>query len=271
MTWRGQGASVLMLPALSSISTRMEMWPLQERLGSRFTTLAIDWVGFGDRPRPALRWSPEIYRNFLAYLLNDVVPRPFATIAAGHAAGYCLDAAAARPGSTGRLCFIAPTWRGPLPTMMGKKHPMFAQISRMVDWPVVGDLLYRLNVNRFMVRKMALGHVFAELSTLSDTRFEQKMAVTRASGARYSSIRFVAGELDPMATREAFLIAAQQVNDPIMVLYGAETPPKSRAEMEALAGLPNVVATVVPHAKLAVHEEFPDEVATTIMRFLRAA
>ena len=115
------GSSVLMLPALSSISTRREMWPLQERLGSRFTTLAIDWAGFGDRPRPLLRWSPEIYRSFLACLLNDVVPRPFATIAAGHAAAYCLDAGAARPGSTGRLCLIAPTWRAPLPTMMGKR------------------------------------------------------------------------------------------------------------------------------------------------------
>ena len=77
MTWHGQGASVLMLPALSSISTRMEMWSLQERLGSCFTTLALDWVGFGDRPRPPLRWSPEIYRSFLAYLLTEVVPRPF--------------------------------------------------------------------------------------------------------------------------------------------------------------------------------------------------
>ena len=271
MTWHGQGLSVLMLPALSSISTRREMWPLQERLGSRFATLAIDWVGFGDRPRPPLRWSPEIYRSFLACLLNDVVPRPFATIAAGHAAAYCLDAGAARPGSTGHLCLIAPTWRGPLPTMMGKKHPMFAQISRMVDWPVVGDLLYRLNVNRFMVRKMALGHVYAESRTLSDARFEEKMAVTRASGARYSSVRFVTGELDAMLSWEAFLSAARQVNDPIIVVYGAETPPKSRTEMEALAGLPNVVATVVPHAKLAVHEEFPDEVATTIKRFLLGA
>ena len=271
MTWHGQGVSVLMLPALSSISTRSEMWPLQERLGSSFTTLAIDWVGFGDRPRPPLRWSPDMYRNFLAYLLNDVVPRPFATIAAGHAAAYCLDAAAARPGSTGRLCLIAPTWRGPLPTMMGRKHPMFAQISRMVDWPVVGDLLYRLNVNRFMVRKMALGHVYAEPSSLSEARFEEKLAVTRASGARHSSIRFVAGELDPMATREAFLSAARQVNDLIMVVYGAETPPRSRAEIEALAGLPNVVAAVVAHAKLAVHEEFPDEVATTIKKFLLGA
>jgi pimeloyl-ACP methyl ester carboxylesterase len=236
MTWHGQGLSVLMLQALSSISTRREMWPLQERLGARFTTSAIDWVGFGDRPRPPLRWSPEIYRSFLAYLLTEVAARPFATIAAGHAAAYCLDAAAMRPGSTGRLCLIAPTWRGPLPTMMGRKLPMFAQISRVVDWPVIGGLVYRLNVNRFMVRKMAFGHVYAKTSSLSDAWFEEKLAVTRASGARHSSVRFVAGELDPMATREAFLATAQQVNDPILVVYGAETPPRSRAEMEALAG-----------------------------------
>ena len=95
--------------------------------------------------------------------------------------------------------------------------------------------------------------------------------MTQASGARHSSIRFVAGELDPAATREAFLGAAQQVNDPIIVVYGAETPPRSRSEIEALAGLPNVVAAVVPHAKLAVHEEFPDEVAATIKKFLVGA
>jgi hypothetical protein len=127
---------------------------------------------------------------------------------------------------------------------------MFGRISRMVDWPVVGDLLYRLNANRFMVRKMALGHVYAESSSLSEARFEEKLAVTRASGARHSSIRLVAGELDPTATREAFLIAAQQVNDPIMVVYGAETPARSRTEMEALADLPNVVATIVPLQKI---------------------
>ena len=74
-----------------------------------------------------------------------------------------------------------------------------------------------------------------------------------------------------MPTREAFLSAARQVNDPIMVVYGAETPLRSRAEMEALAGLPNVVATVVPDAKLAVHEEFPDQVAATIQNFLLGA
>jgi pimeloyl-ACP methyl ester carboxylesterase len=71
-----------------------------------------------------------------------------------------------------------------------------------------------------------------------------------------------------MPSLEAFVSAARQVNDPIIVVYGAETPPRSRAEIEALAGSPNVVATVVPHAKLAVHEEFPDQVAATIRKFL---
>ena len=61
------------------------------------------------------------------------------------------------------------------------------------------------------------------------------------------------------------------LNDPIIVVYGAETPPRSRAEMEALAGLPTVVTAVVPRAKLAVHEEFPDEVAATIKEFLVGA
>ena len=94
--------------------------------------------------------------------------------------------------------------------------------------------------------------------------------MTRASGARHSSIRFVAGELDPMPTREAFLKCGAAGHDCIMVVYGAETPPRSRAEMEALVGLSNVVATVVP-PPCTVHEEFPDEVATTIKRFLLVA
>ena len=37
----GDGPTVLLLPALSSISTRREMRPLQEALGSSFNTFAV--------------------------------------------------------------------------------------------------------------------------------------------------------------------------------------------------------------------------------------
>ena len=263
----GSGRKVLLLPALSSISTRGEMRPLQERLANEFATVAVDWPGFGDLPRPAVSWSPDAYRAFLADMLAR--ERPFATIAAGHAAGYVLAAAADNPGSTGRLCLIAPTWRGPLPTVFGTRHKAFGRIARAGDLPVIGAALYRLNVNQFMVRMMALGHVYRDPTALPHSLLEEKLAVTRAPGARHASIRFVTGELDPMQSRDEFLAAARRVREPVLVVYGAETPPKSKAEMEALALLPNVRATVLPNGKLGVHEEFADETAAVVMSFLR--
>jgi pimeloyl-ACP methyl ester carboxylesterase len=120
----GAGPTVLLLPALSSISTRREMRPLQDRLASNFITVAVDWPGFGEEPRPAIRSQRDAYVAFLRYILTEVVPQPIATVAAGHAASYALAVGAAAPNSTGRLCLIAPTWRGPLPTMMGGKRKL---------------------------------------------------------------------------------------------------------------------------------------------------
>src|SRR5690348_12148297 len=90
----GEGPLLLLLPALCSISTRHEMRGLQERLARGFATIAIDWPGFGDQPRPDVAWEPDAYVRYLRHVLTRVAPQPFATVAAGHAAGYALRAAA---------------------------------------------------------------------------------------------------------------------------------------------------------------------------------
>ena len=61
---------------------------------------------------------------------------------------------------------------------------------------------------------------------------------------------------------------ARRPDVPILVIYGDQTPPKSRAEMEALAKLPHVQVKRMEKGKLAVHEEFPDAVANAIIPFL---
>ncbi len=248
----GTGPKVLLLPALSSISSRREMHPLQQRLARRYSTLAVDWPGFGEGPRPQLDWTPEAYAAFLAFVLTSVIAHPYAIIAAGHAATYVLEHAASASGPTTRLVLIAPTWRGPLPTMR----------------PAVGPLIYRLNVNPFMVRRMGAGHVYADPAFLNDERMRQKVNVVRAPGARFASVRFVTGRLDPLASREAFLDLARRAAAPILLVYGAETPPKSRAEMEALAAVAGIRTARLPQGKLAVHEEFPDVTTNAIEPFL---
>ena len=80
--------------------------------------------------------------------------------------------------------------------------------------------------------------------------------------------RFVAGALDPMSIRSEFLQAAERVSDPMLVVYGANTPRRSKSEMDALAALKNVQAVRLSVGKLSVHEEFPDLVAGAIQPFL---
>lgn len=264
----GQGPTVLLLPALTSISTRREMWPLQQRLSSHYRTISVDWPGFGDQARPAIDWTPAAYVAFLEYIFEAVAPCPHAVIAAGHAATYALAHACARPGSFGRLVLLAPTWRGPLPTMMNGRRPFFNRLCKLVDLPVLGFLLYKLNVNRVVVRYMAAGHVYADPAWLSDERQREKLAVARARGSRFASIRFVTGELDPVETREQFLALARQAAIQMLMVYGDQTPPRSRAEMEALATIDSVRSVCIPRGKLSVHEEFGAQVAQDIAKFL---
>ena len=189
----GRGPVVLLLPALSSISTRGEMHPLMERLASRFHTLTIDWPGFGTRSRPEVTWTPNALSSFLDHLLHDIVSGPHGVVAAGHAATYVLHHAAHRPGTIARAALIAPTWRGPLPTMGGGQRPLFQAIRRAVETPYVGPLLYRLNVNPFVVRKMVAGHVYSDANWLTGERLAQKCRVIDAAGARFASAAFVTG------------------------------------------------------------------------------
>ncbi|HEY1943092.1 MAG TPA: alpha/beta hydrolase [Roseiarcus sp.] len=265
----GDGCSVVLLPALSSISTRNEMLPLFDRLSSEFHVATVDWPGFGDLPRPRADWSPEILSRFLDWFLDELIATPCRIVAAGHAAAYALHAAARRPGLIERLALIAPTWRGPLPTMMGGQRPWFSRVRAAIDNPVVGPLLYRLNVSRPVLDSMARRHVYSRAGWLAGERLAAKLEVTGAPGARHGSVRFVSGALDRIESRDSFLDLARGAHAPILVVYGAETPPRSRAEIEALAALPNVRLERLPIGKLAIHEELPDEVAAAIAPFLR--
>jgi pimeloyl-ACP methyl ester carboxylesterase len=262
----GSGSSVVLLPALSSISTRAEMRPLLDRLASNFHVTTVDWPGFGDLPRPRTDWSPDALSAFLNWFLSEVSPGPHALVAAGHAATYALYHAVYCPG-VDRLVLIAPTWRGPFPTMMGYR-PWFARAQKAIDLPLIGQLLYRINVSRFVVTRMAREHVYSDPDWLSGDRLSAKLAVARASGARHASVRFVSGYLDRVASRDGFLNLVQKAGRPTLVVYGDETPTRSRAEIESMAALPNIQIERLPKGKLSLHEEFPDEVVSVIRPFL---
>jgi hypothetical protein len=82
-------------------------------------------------------------------------------------------------------------------------------------------------------------HVFADPAFLTEDLLADRMRLTRKPGARFASACFVTGALDPFDDRAAFLAAANRIQNPILILYGPDTPPRSRAEMEVSPGGPH--------------------------------
>ena len=266
----GRGPQVLMLPAPSSVSMRSELAPLARLLAADLELLLPDWPGFGTAPAPALRWAPRHFQEFLQAFTARHLRPPFAIVAAGHAAAYALDLAAVAPGSVGRIMLVAPTWRGPLPTVAGGYRPWQERVRAAVEAPYLGEALYRLNVSRPVLAMMLKGHVLADPEHLTAELLTQKSTVTRRPAARFATAAFVTGGLDLVRSREAFLRLAERAAIPVLAVWGPQAPPRSAAEMAALAQVEGVRCAALPVGALGVHEEYAPDVATLARPFLLA-
>ncbi|MBO0765450.1 MAG: alpha/beta hydrolase [Hyphomicrobiaceae bacterium] len=261
----GNGPDALLLPALSSVSARAEMVALARLLQARHRCIVPDWPGFGAARGPDARLTPEVLVGFLRGFVARIVQHPALVVAAGHGAAYVMTVAREMPDALSSIVLVAPTWRGPLPTAMGEhRRRLWATIRRWVELPAIGPVLYRLNVNRVMVGRMLRGHVYGDPKFTTDRLLEHKTAITRRPRARFATAAFVTGGLDLVTDRPSFLgLFDPKPKAPVLVLIGSSTPPKSRAEMDALAALPTVRSEVVP-GSLAAHEEHPERVAAAI-------
>ena len=264
----GRGKPALLLPALSSVSTRSEMHPLAGLLAEHYRCIIPDWPGFGAERGPDRPLSPECLLDFLRTFLSLDVDGEALVIAAGHSAAYVMTVARERPEAFSRIVLIAPTWRGPLPTAMGDtRRPLWRAVRRLIEAPVVGQPFYRLNVNRLVVGRMLKAHVYADPQFVTPERLADKSAITRRPGARLATAAFVTGGLDLMTEeRDYIALFARPLPSPVLALIGGSTPWKSRAHMEALTRIEGVITEVIPGA-LAAHEEYPQAVADAAARF----
>jgi hypothetical protein len=168
-----------------------------------------------------------------------------------------------------RTALLAPTWRGPLPTVMGPHRRIWRAMEALVTAPIVGPPLYAMNSSRRFIRWMMRRHVYAEEEHITDGLLDARVRTAHRRNARFAAAAFVTGGLDLFHSREAFLSAARAHLAPLLVAMGARTPPRSLDEMKALAALPDVRSTTLP-GSLAFYDEYPDEAAAEVRRFIDA-
>ena len=263
----GPGPPVLFLPAMSTVSSRLEWQAVAAELADQFTATLVDWPGFGASSRPQAAYSPTLYEAFLRDFVRSQFDRPIAVVAAGHAAGYVLRIAAAGDPCWSRAVLAAPTWRGPLPTAMGEHRRFYALLGALVACPGLGQALYHINTSRWFLQRMYGRHVFVDVRRLGPSFVLEKQRLARQRGARFAAAAFVTGALDPFADRDSCCRAMRSATFPLLLVTGKQTPPKSAAEMAALAATCAKPPLYVP-GSLGLHEECAEAISTPIRLFL---
>jgi pimeloyl-ACP methyl ester carboxylesterase len=263
----GEGHPLLLLPAFSSVSSREEMRGVAELLAPYFQVYILDWVGFGESSRLPFQYDSKIYHKFLNYFVNKLFSEPVVVMAAGHAAGYVMQMAQRSPSPWSWIVLVAPTWRGPLPTMAPRPR-LYKFLRNLVRTPVLGQFLYYLNTTRLFLATMYRRHVYGDRDHVTRELIRQKWKTTQVKGARFASAAFVTGGIDPIHNRAAFFEYFQPLPVPTLLVIGEQTPPKSREEMEVIAHFSKVQSLRMPGA-LGLHEEYPEQLVAEILPFIK--
>jgi hypothetical protein len=112
----------------------------------------------------------------------------------------------------------------------------------------------RLNTLRSIIALMYRRHVYAEADRSTPAFAAEKQGVARRPDARFGSVAFVTGQLDPASNHAGFLALFDPAPAPILVFCGHATRSRSKAEMAALAERSGVDLRWVS-GSLGLHEE----------------
>jgi hypothetical protein len=217
---------------------------------------------FVSSDRPALDYRPIIYLNLLRDFLRSQFSQPIPVIGAGHSASYAIKLASETP-LWSKIALIAPTWRAALPTAMGEHRSQYGILRNLVRSPILGQLLYNLTTTPAFLSMMYRRHVYSHPESITRELIHLKRQTTQHQ-SRFASAAFVTGNLDLVTNRHDFLKLFESLFIPTLIAIGEQTPPKSKAEMEAIIGIP----TFYLQGALGMHEENSEEVVKILLENL---
>jgi pimeloyl-ACP methyl ester carboxylesterase len=278
--------TLLLLPSLSDVSTTEEWQAVAETLvkqsgSDNWRAVVVDWPGLGLSDRPPIEYTVDVLEKFLIDLVLDAngplgltsedVP---VIIGGGHAATIAARALSKGAINAQAIAAVAPTWAGPLPIVFGRSPTMetrYGLLRGTLRSPGMGWAMYKYLVSSPKnIRLQYLTHVYADADNVTAAVVENRTLLTQREGARFAPAAFLTGLLDPVRSREEFLslFAELEGKVPVLVLSSMKSPRRSRAEMEALRGAKGVTKFVEIPGALLPQEEYPDDVATLLIKFL---
>ena len=264
MKWEGKREKppMLMLPALSTISRSDEWQSFKAIVTDKYQLITIDWPGFGESDKKDIHYSGKVLQKTLRKAIKAIQRKnnkKLTIVAAGHSASLVLTLKDKYINTIKQVVLIAPTWRGPLPSMTGWSPKRLNIINEIVRLPIIGPILYFINTTKVIIRFMMKRHVWLNKNDLDNDKILRLQVLSRQKGARYASAAFVTGSLDIDKNKKWWISNTKKIQEMSTLVIPKDSPKKSLSEMEVLSD--SIKDVLYLRGRLGCHEEFGEEIA----------
>jgi pimeloyl-ACP methyl ester carboxylesterase len=259
----GQGAPVLLQHGISAASWAFEMRHNLDSLASQYRVYAPDLPGFGRSERKAIRYTAELYIEFLADFARYIAEREGqapAAIVASLSAAHLIGAVARAPQAFGPLLLITPTGLELLDT------PPSAKMLRLYERIIgkIGSVVFWLLTSRPSTRIFLARDGYYDPKLIDDELVNAYYQSARQPNAKYAPLAFVAFLLNHSVKAEW-----PAIEQPVLLVWGREAKitPLKTAQL-FLDTRPGTSLKVIDCARLAPNYEQAEQFNALALEWL---
>lgn len=255
----GAGRPIVFIHSIHAAAWSSEWRFTVPAVAERYTTYAIDLLGFGASDRPPIHYTSELYLALIRDFLRDVVGKPCVLVGSSLGGTYALAIAAQTPTFSRAVCAVGPAGVSRLAEPGGT---LSHYAERLLRSRFPGEAMFAALTSRAAIPGF-LKKVYARPEDMPPDAVEIFWLGAHAHGARYAPAAFIGMKLN-FDLRPVL----PQLERPFLLLWGeraGQTPIEEAMPIRALA--PKARFAMLPGGDLP-HEERPDAFNTTLLHFL---
>ena len=256
-----------------------EMLGIMASLAASYRVYTLDLLGFGLSDRPDISYTPDLYTQLLHDFLTNVVAEPATLVASRLSCNYAATVAADSPELCSRLVLLSPAalhgyqagafgLPAVLPNVLAARIISLKQ-ARALLYPLlveIGRLSRRLRYGqpeRMIMRSLT--------SSQSNPSPDYKYATTHQFGAEHAPMDWLAGNLSIDVSAEM-----EKLRQPTLIIWGTGALQHAQQGLETSRSFgldegemsgDTTRMILLQRTASAVHEELPETVCTTILKW----
>ncbi|HEX2911702.1 MAG TPA: alpha/beta fold hydrolase [Chloroflexia bacterium] len=246
----GEGAPLLLVHSINAAAWAFEMRLNIEPLAAQYKVYVPDLPGFGRSERKPVRYTAELYIEFMAdfarYIKEQDGQAP-AVIASSLPAAYVISIAASQPDLLGPLMLVTPIGYNKLDKPAG---PKAERVHRWFMGPL-GSAVFWLLTTKASQRLFLARDGYYDKSKVTPTLLGGYHVTARQPNAKYAPISFVTQLLNHSVQSEW-----PALSQPVLLVWGREAIITPVADANLFTGSrPGTELKVFEQTRLAVFDE----------------